>query len=227
MPKTLTTVLLAIVAGVAAWLAPIFPDIAPPEPPPPLVERPQLTEPPARHSAHSEHVTVVMDTSGSMSDRGKLSYAKQLVRTLNQRGVGTLSVVTFSDRAQTILSADERLSDAALADRLYTVTDGGSSNLFDGLRVAIETSPVGADVLVVSDGGANAGRTTPDALRELASRVERGGGRLYTISLSLDADSALVPLSRTGGGAHRLVERPRDLVAVLDEPAFDTLGGGR
>ncbi|MGK0348536.1 MAG: hypothetical protein ACI855_004627, partial [Myxococcota bacterium] len=50
------------------------------------------------------------------------------------------------------------------------------------------------------------------------------GGRLYTVSLSPDADGALLPLSRTGGGVHRFVERPRDLVSVLDERAFATLG---
>ncbi len=226
MPKILTTVLLAIVAGFAAWLSPVFTDI--PSPPPvPIVEPPPLAEPPPRATTRSDHVTVVLDTSGSMSDRGKLSYAKQLVRTLNLRSHGSVSVVTFSDRAQTVVSADEQLDDAALAERLYDVTDGGSSNLYEGLRVAIETSPIGSDVLVLSDGAANAGRTTPDALQELAGRIGTNGGRLYTVSLSPDADSALVPLSRIGGGVHRLVERPRDIVSVLDDNAFETLGGAQ
>ncbi|MFT6820237.1 MAG: Mg-chelatase subunit ChlD [Myxococcota bacterium] len=217
MPKTLTTVILAVLASFAAWLSPAFPHISP------VVPRPIAQSPP--RSAHqSGHVTVVLDTSGSMSDRGKLSYAKQLVRTLNLRARGTVSVVAFADRARTVLAEDEQLDDAALAERLYDVTDGGSSNLYDGLRVAIETSPLGSDILVVSDGAANAGRTTPDALQALADRLGRNGGRLYTVSLSPDADGALLPLSRTGGGVHRFVERPRDLVSVLDERAFATLG---
>ncbi len=226
MPKILTTVLLAILAGFSAWLSPGFPDISVP-PHVPIAGLPPLVEPPPDTTTHSDHVTVVLDTSGSMSDRGKLSYAKQLVRTLNLRRHGTVSVVTFSDRAQTVLSADERLDDAELADRLYDVTDGGSSNLYEGLRVAIETSPIGSDVLVVSDGGANAGRTTPDALQELAGRIGHNGGRMYTVSLSPDADGALLPLSRIGGGVHRLVERPRDLVSVLDDQAFETIGGAQ
>ena len=223
MPKTLTTVLLAFLAAFAAWLNPVFGDM-PPIPKPLPDDTPSVAEPLPVDIA-TNHVTVVLDTSGSMSDRGKLSYAKQLVRTLNRRHVGTVSLVTFSDRATLVLSADQKLDDAALTDHLYAVSASGSSNLYDGLRVATQSSPAGSSVLVISDGVANVGQTTPAALEAMASELHRQHVRLYTVSLSEDAQSALAPLGRNATDGHRRVERPRDLVATVSDLPFMRDGG--
>lgn len=218
MPRLITTLALAALAAVVSWLAPPLPALSAQHVIPPVV----TTPPGAPPVTQDTDWVLLLDTSGSMSDRSTLSYAKLAIRRLDaQRPPNTgLAVFTYSDRTTQILAADTPRTDAQLADLLYDVHDGGGSNLYDALSTVLREAS-GARVVVLSDGTVNAGIVDTERLVALASAIQDAGGRVSTVSLNPDGAMLMQRIARSGGGSHTALEHPRDLPKLTLTERFE------
>lgn len=170
-------------------------------------------------------VAVVMDTSGSMAERGKIGYARRAAEHV-VRGLGDgdlFSLVTFADRAAVIVPPATIADADALARRIGAIDEGGGTNLFDGLETggrAVASSRRGhlGRVILLSDGNANAGVVDPVRMRDAVAALARDGITVSTIGLGLDYNDALLSsLADAGGGTYDFVDDPAELVAVFDD----------
>ena len=198
----------AALAGLAAALAALAPQL---EPQPPMCV---LTAPPERVAVHGDsEITVVLDTSGSMRNRGKLDHARRAIRELNGQlgGHRSPTVVAFSDDARVIVHPDEVLTDAQLTERLSALSAHGSSNTYEGLATARALTRLDGYIVLVTDGVANAGIVDPKRLAGQAESLSRTGGVLSVAILGDSDASTLTHLAAAGGGQQWTPRHPREL----------------
>ena len=171
------------------------------------------------------HLAVVMDTSGSMAARGKISNARMAARELADL-MGprdTLSLVTFSS------TASVRIPSQAVTDPLHVhrviqgIQPEGGTNLHDGLTAGMaqidRPDLEGVKrVVMLSDGKVTMGISDPATLiREAGSRVGSGIS-VSALGLGLDYDEDLLSaMSDAGGGSYRFVDRPGQLASLFAE----------
>jgi Ca-activated chloride channel family protein len=171
-------------------------------------------------------VALVIDTSGSMAgakiENARLA-AKELVDKLADGDIVSVSV--FSDQANvlaepTVLDARTR---AALGRLIDGVSPSGGTNMFEGLGLAErralaspQSHPV-RRVVMISDGMANIGPSSPDVLGALAARGSDGGVQVSAIGVGLDYDErTLNALAMRSSGRLYHLDEPREMTAILD-----------
>jgi Ca-activated chloride channel family protein len=172
-------------------------------------------------------VALVIDTSGSMAGP-KIENARAAARELVEKlGDGDIvSVTTFSDEARvlvgpTILSSATR---AGVLRAIAAVSPSGGTNMYDGLNVA-EANAQGAPpshpvrrVVMISDGIANVGPTSPEILGALAARGARASVQVSAIGVGLDYDEhTLDALAERSNGRLYHLDEPREMTAILDK----------
>jgi Ca-activated chloride channel family protein len=171
------------------------------------------------------HLSVVMDTSGSMSGQGKMSHARaaaqELVGLLGPED--TFSLVTFDDQAAVRLP-DRPVTDASsLQRRIQGIQTGGGTNLYDGVESGLDEvrSDPGEGVrrvVVLSDGNANIGITDSGSLRRQAGSLVAQGVTISAIGIGVDYnEDLLAAMADAGGGAYRFVGSPGSLTAMFTE----------
>jgi len=171
------------------------------------------------------HLAVVMDTSGSMAARGKITNARMAARELAglMGPQDTLSLVTFASTA-TVQMPSQSVIDAAHVGRLVDdIQPEGGTNLHAGLTAGLDQlGELGMDgvkrVVLLSDGRVTVGVSDPATLvREAGSRVPSGVS-VSALGLGLDYDEDLLSaMSDAGGGSYRFVDRPGQLSALFAE----------
>jgi Ca-activated chloride channel family protein len=166
-----------------------------------------------RNDRKAANIVLVVDTSGSMSDEGKLDQAKQGLRVFfaqlaPQDRVGLISfndkvsravpVVPFgSNRARLQRAVDDLFPDGQTA--VYDATQAGLREV-QGLR---DPTRINA-VVVLTDGEDNQSQTDQRAVVSELSRQSRSEGltvRVYTIAYGSEANkSALEQIASSSGG---------------------------
>lgn len=197
-------------------------------------------------------LVLVVDRSGSMAGE-KIQLMKQTLRLLvscgGLRANDRLGVVTFDDKVDTALSLtsmDQEGRTKALA-AIDGISIGGTTNLSGGLLQAIgmicksvqkddddtadaidgeavSTDVVSRNVLLFTDGHANAGITSRDALLESARACLRGAPSttISTFGYGGDHDEDLLrSLSQLSGGLFYHIDEPDMIPAAF----ADCLGG--
>lgn len=181
----------------------------------------------AKQVAPGAAVALVVDTSGSMGGpkiENARAAAKALVDKLSNGDL--VSLFSFSDDVQermplTALSAATRPS---FATAISTLAASGGTNLFEGLRSgeravfsAPTTNPV-KRVVVISDGQANVGPSSPDVLGALAARGQEHGIQVTAVGVGLDYDEhTLNALAVKSSGRLYHMSEPRELTAILQQ----------
>lgn len=171
-------------------------------------------------------VALVIDTSGSMAgpkiENARLA-ARELVEKLTDGDI--LSIFTFSDAAQErvpplVLTRENR---PALLRIIANLEPLGGTNMFEGLRWAehrVQQSPATHTVrrvVMISDGMANVGPSSPDVLGALAARGADGGVQVSAIGVGSDYDEhTLNALAVRSSGRLYHLEQPREMTAILD-----------
>jgi Ca-activated chloride channel family protein len=169
------------------------------------------------------HLAVVMDTSGSMDGRGKITHARMAAAELAaQLGPeDTLSLVTFSDRATTLIANGSQDQQARMQALIRGIDPGGGTNVYDGLTqgqqlLASQPRAGVKRVVLLSDGMANLGVTDPVQLAQVAGSLVRDGVTVSGLGLGLDYnEDLLAAMSDAGGGSYHFVDQPGQLSALF------------
>jgi Ca-activated chloride channel family protein len=172
-------------------------------------------------------LSVIVDTSGSMAG-AKMDDAKNATRRLVEQlhDGDIVALGTFDD------SARERVSpvslDAMARRRFFSaiseLSPDGSTNLFDGLRLGeqhVARSPQSHSVrrvVVISDGQANVGPSSPEALGRVAQLgADQSGTQVTAIGVGLDYDErTLNALAMQSSGRTYHLAEPGALAGILE-----------
>ncbi len=158
------------------------------------------------------NLAFVLDRSGSMGGRDKLSLAKQATLEAIHRldPEDRFAVVTYDDRVEVVV-AGTTASPGARHDataRLEAVEARGSTDLHAGWltgceQVAAGLEPLGVNrVLLLTDGLANRGITDHEELARLALDLRRRSIATSTFGVGTDFDELLLQAMADNGGGH-------------------------
>jgi Ca-activated chloride channel family protein len=183
--------------------------------------------PAALSKAHTpSSVALVIDTSGSMAG-AKIENARASARALVERlsNGDIVSILVFSDEARemlppTVLNATSREAINRVIARLEPI---GGTNMFDGLRMgesrsfnAPSTHPI-RRVVVISDGIANVGPSSPQILGELAAKGAEHGIQVTAVGVGLDYDeNTLNALAIRSSGRLYHISEPHEMSTMLE-----------
>ena len=173
-------------------------------------------------------LTFVIDISGSMSEPGRLDLAQESlgVMTDRLRDDDSVAIVTFSDRAETVLPMT-RLD--GNRDKIHDAIDGleptFSTNLGAGVETGYATAVKGLRegatnrVVLVSDALANDGDTDPDTILDRIDGARREHGiTLFGVGVGSDYGDALMErLADKGDGHTTYVSDEKDAREVFCE----------
>ncbi|MEU9329855.1 von Willebrand factor type A domain-containing protein [Streptomyces canus] len=173
-------------------------------------------------------LTFVIDISGSMSEPGRLDLAQESlgVMTDRLRDDDSVAIVTFSDKAETVLPMT-RLD--GNRDEIHDAIDGleptFSTNLAAGVETGYATAVKGLRegatnrVVLVSDALANNGDTDPDAILDRIDGARREHGiTLFGVGVGSDYGDALMErLADKGDGHTTYVSDDKDAREVFCE----------
>ena len=177
------------------------------------------------------NIALVIDRSGSMSGE-KLAKAREAaimaVRRLRHDDI--VSVVAY-DHNVTVLVPATRLEDKEyVVAKIRELESGGNTALFAGVsKGAAETRKfLNRDrvnrVILLSDGLANEGPSTPGELGDLGRALGRERISVTTIGLGSGYNEDLmVRLAQNSDGNHAFAASAQDLIAIFDREFRDVL----
>ncbi|MEX1118314.1 MAG: VWA domain-containing protein [Terrimicrobiaceae bacterium] len=145
------------------------------------------------------NLAIVLDRSGSMSG-AKIERARQAaVLALGLVGPDdTFALVVYDNDVETIIPAGKVKDVSALEKRVHAINSGGSTALHAGvtegatqLRKFFDKEKINR-VILLSDGIANVGPSSPSDLAKLGSELASGGISVSTIGLGDDYNEDLM-----------------------------------
>lgn len=171
-------------------------------------------------------VALVVDTSGSMGG-AKIEHARAAAKAFVDKlpDGDILSLASFADTAEelvapTALSAATR---PGVMRAIATLEPTGSTNLFDGLRLAERravTAPATHGVrrvVLISDGQANVGPSSPDVLGAIAQRGADHGVQVTSLGVGADYDErTLNALAVASSGRLYHLTEPREMSSIME-----------
>ncbi len=171
----------------------------------------------------SANVAIVLDKSGSMAGE-KIQRAREAAILAVQRLAPNdiLSIITYSDSV-TVLHPAQRVGNGQQAiNRIKRIRQGGGTALFAGVakgaaevRKFLDAERVNR-VILLSDGLANVGPSSPQELGELGSALGSDGISVTTIGLGLGYNEDLMTqLAGYSDGNHAFVQNASDLLRIF------------
>jgi Ca-activated chloride channel homolog len=161
----------------------------------------------------------VLDVSGSMQGGKLRSQARGVARALGQlRPVDRFRIVTFNSTARELTygwTAATAENVAAATRTVEAQAAGGSTNLFDGMSLALEGLDDGraTSVLLVTDGVTNTGVVDPKRFEALARQVDV---RVFGFLIGNNSNWPLVRLlAEASGGFYAAMSNEDDLLGQL------------
>lgn len=177
------------------------------------------------------NIALVLDRSGSMRGK-KMDQAKEAaMMAINHLGRNdVVSVVVYNQSVKTLVSANW-LRDRKKARALIShMTADGKTALHAGVKSGLREvnkflSPSRVNrVILLSDGLANVGPSTPAELAELGRKAGGDGVSITTIGLGLGYNEDLMTrLAGASDGNHAFVEKAEDLVAIFNKEFGDVM----
>jgi Ca-activated chloride channel family protein len=185
-------------------------------------------EAPVKKDAVRPHVDValVIDTSGSM-EGAKIMNARGAARTIleNLADGDIVSITTFSNEV-TVLAAPQLVDEQSRPSLLRAVSGlraSGGTNMFDGLATAEgfaaqapETHAV-RRVILISDGMATVGPSSPEALGALAERALGSQTQITSLGVGAEYDEkTLDALAERSSGRFYHLSDPREMASIVE-----------
>ena len=179
------------------------------------------------------HLVFVVDISGSMGQPDRLPLVKEslklLVDQLNDRD--RITLVTYGDATRLFLDNVPATQTAAIKARIDSLQAGGSTNLYDGVKLGYEQAgrafrPGQINrIILCSDGAANVGPTQTDELLEQVSEYRKQGITFTSIGFGLGTynDEILEQLANKGDGTYVFIDSLAEARRVFVERLAATL----
>lgn len=177
------------------------------------------------------NVAIVLDKSGSMSG-GKIRQAKEAARLAVDRlsADDIVSVVAYDDQVEVLVPATKVSESAPILAAIDRLRAGGSTALFAGVSKGAKEVRKFQDpdrvnrVILLSDGLANVGPSSPAELGSLGASLGREGIAVTTVGLGLGYNEDLMTrLAGNSDGNHAFAENASDLVRIFDQELDDVL----
>lgn len=170
------------------------------------------------------NVAIVLDKSGSMSGQ-KIQKAREAAIMAVQRldANDIVSVVTYDSTVRVVVPATKAADKELIINAIQRVGPGGNTALFAGvskgadeLRKFLDRNRVNR-LILLSDGLANVGPSSPGDLQNLGAGLSRQGMTVTTLGLGADYNEDLMQsLASASDGNHLFIERPQDLTRSFD-----------
>lgn len=177
------------------------------------------------------NIAILLDKSSSMSGQ-KMSEARRAAKlAVNRLGPDDIvSIVTYDSVVRVVVPATKVTDKDAINGAIDEVFPSGSTALFGGvskaaaeLRKFFDHNRVNR-IILLSDGMANIGPSSPGELAELGTSLAAEGITVTTIGLGLGYNEDLMmQLARASEGNHAFVENAVDLVRIFEYELGDVL----
>lgn len=175
------------------------------------------------------NVAIVIDRSGSMSGQ-KIQQAREAavlaVNRLSRNDI--VSVVTYDHLVNVVVPATKLTDPSSVINAIRQIQTGGNTALFAGVAKGADEVRKFRDagwvnrVVLISDGLANVGPSSPSTLGELGASLIREGISVTTIGLGGGYNEDLMSqLARQSDGNHYYAERASDLRTVFSHEFGD------
>ena len=184
----------------------------------------------ARHRS-PVNLSIVLDRSSSMSGQ-KIKRAKEAALMVVDRLTADdiLSVVAYDSTVEVLIPATKVRDRAGIAARIRQLRPRGSTALFAGVSKGIEEVRKFLDeqrvnrVILLSDGQANVGPSSPNELGRLGAAAGKQGIAVSTIGLGLGYNEDLMArLAERSDGNHGFAESADDLATLFTAELGDVL----
>jgi Ca-activated chloride channel homolog len=187
--------------------------------------------PPPDHGRPDLNLAMVLDRSGSMEDRGKMTFARDAAMIVvdKMQTSDVLAVVEYDDLINVLWPAARVDAKDLIKRRIAELEPRGSTNLCGGLMKGAEEAMRfrdGSDinrVILMSDGLANEGVTDPAEIYRLVREAKQRGITVSTMGLGLDYNEDLMQgIAEHGGGNYYYIEHPNQMGHIFARE-LDTL----
>jgi len=176
---------------------------------------------------------LVIDRSGSMDGRNKLTFAKEAAIFAVQQLIPTdrVSLTVFDDTVQTPVTNTVVENKNKIIDTIQAIHSGGSTNLHGGwaegsqqVRGGLVTGGLNR-VILLSDGQANVGETNPDTIGTDVHKAARTGVSTTAIGLGDDYNEKLLEaMANSGDGNYYYVESAGQLPGIFERELKELMG---
>ncbi len=177
------------------------------------------------------NIAIVIDKSGSMDGKKMKQAIEAAVMAVNILDPNDIvSIVTYDTSVEVIVPATKVFDKRSIINAIRKVGAGGSTALFAGVskgagevRKFIEKNRVNR-VILLSDGQANIGPSTPTELGQLGMSLGKETISVTTIGLGLGYNEDLMTqLAGYSDGNHAFVENAQDLVKIFQYEFGDVM----
>ncbi|MGC4073650.1 MAG: VWA domain-containing protein [Nibricoccus sp.] len=178
------------------------------------------------------NLSLVIDRSGSMSG-DKIEKAREAaLEALSRLGADdVLSVVAYDSSVETLVPAQRVGDGRRIAAAIRSIRANGGTALFGGvsqgaaeIRKNLEDRRYIHRVILLSDGQANVGPSTPDDLGRLGAALMKEGVSVTTVGLGLGFNEDLMTrLAQRSDGNTYFVESSEDLPRIFAGELGDVL----
>jgi Ca-activated chloride channel homolog len=178
------------------------------------------------------NIALVIDKSGSMQGT-KLEDAKQSAILFIQRLApqDIVSVITYSSSAQVLVPATRATDKGSIIRLIQGIRADGSTALFAGVsKGAAEVRKFAEEqrvqrIVLLSDGLANQGPSTPQELGQLGRSLVREGISVSTMGIGYGYNEDLMAqLAFNSDGNHVFVENSDQLAGIFESELNDIFG---
>jgi len=177
------------------------------------------------------NLAIVLDKSGSMSGE-KLRHAKEAAIMAVERlnGDDIVAVVAYDSQVEVLVPATKVSEREAIVAAIRRLEAGSNTALFAGVSKGAREVRKFLDrgrmnrIVLLSDGLANEGPSTPQELGELGASLIREGISVTTFGLGLGYNEDLMAeLARRSDGNHAFIEKPQELARIFNAEFGDIL----
>ncbi|MCP3060330.1 von Willebrand factor type A domain-containing protein [Myxococcus sp. K38C18041901] len=187
----------------------------------------------SRSQRKAAHLVFLIDTSGSMASQDKLPLAKEAikiaVKNLNEND--TVAIVTYAGSTRDVLSPTPATDVKRIHAALDGLESGGGTAMGSGMEMAYKhavkkaSGQVISRVIVLTDGDANIGSVSPDAMLESIHKYVAEGVTLTTVGFGMGnyRDDMMEKLADKGNGNSFYVDSYKEAKKVFETQLTGTL----
>ncbi len=188
-------------------------------------------EPAGERHRSPVNLAIVLDRSGSMSGE-KIERAKEAALMVVDRldAEDIVSVVVYDGTVDVLIPATKVRNRDQIKARIRQISPRGSTALFAGVSKGLEEVRKFRDdrrvnrVILLSDGQANIGPSSPNELGRLGASAGKEGIAVTTIGLGLGYNEDLMAqLAEKSDGNHGFAENADDLATLFHSELGDVL----